>query len=164
MSAGFSFFINRSFEITDSTGKDLMAIFPEGVAIKILAITLRVAHLTKDTAIGRGDPLHRVDRTVGVIKNVHGGIALIIHILGGDLTVFHQLGKECILADKAAFPMRNGHGHQITHRIFGKPGRLVGGDSGGHQTGLVATDAVKGQSGAFFCGFGDFAIRHKTQL
>ena len=73
------------------------------VAVQILTNTLRVAHLTEDTAIGRGDAFNGPNGTIGVEVHIHGGVAGKIHILGSDLSVGSQLVQQFFGAQEAAF-------------------------------------------------------------
>ena len=67
--------------------KDFLVFGERYVLIQIFALALAVTHLAENSAVGRGNALDSEQRTVGVEGGVHGGIALQVNVLGGDLTV-----------------------------------------------------------------------------
>ena len=52
--------------------------------------SLGMCHLTEASAVGRGDTLDRTIGAVDIILLIHGDIAVLIRILGSDLTICEE--------------------------------------------------------------------------
>jgi len=103
-----------------------------------------MAHLAEHAAVRAGNALNGQHRPVGVVAHIHGGHAVQVNILGGNLAVVDQLLQQAVIADKAAFAVADGDQVFIIHIAFAQPGALVGSYAGAHQHALVAVDGVKG--------------------
>ena len=152
------------FKVTYSSLEHLNVVVAGNVLIAAIAEALAVAHLTEDTAIGRSDTLDSKQGAVGVEGSVHGGVAVQVHILGGDLTVLGQFQSQLLACEEAAFAVGDGNIHHIAHIHHAQPGALIGCDPGTDDPALVAADGVEGQSGAGIIGVDDLAVGNQTQL
>ena len=74
-------------EVAHSAFKEGLAFFPGDIPANVSAATFGVSHLAENSATGAGDSLDRKEGAVGVVPDVHAGIAAGIAVLGGDLSV-----------------------------------------------------------------------------
>lgn len=136
-----------SFEVFHGGLEHPQVVIAGNVLIKAGADALTVAHLAEDPAVRRGDALDGVQGIVGVEMHVAGGIALQIHILGGDLAVLRQLPNQGFFCQEPALAVGNGHIVHLPHAGQCQPGGLIGGDTGADDAALVPGDGVEGQRG-----------------
>ena len=54
-----------------------------------------MTHLTEYSSVGRSDTLDSLDGGIGIVANIHCGVAVKVNVLCSDLTVL------CKLLDKA---------------------------------------------------------------
>ena len=80
------------------------------VAVQVVAATLGMAHLAQDAAVGARDALDGECGAVGVDGEIHAGLAVLAHVLRGDLAVGDQLGEHFVIGDKAALAVADGDG------------------------------------------------------
>ena len=123
-----------------------------------------MTHFAEDPAIRRSNALDGAHGAVGVEGGVHGGLALQVNILSGDLAVFRQLLDQGLACQELALAVGNGHIVDIAHLGQAQPGALVGGHPGSYNPALMAADGVEGQGGAGVIGVDDLAVGHQTQL
>ena len=125
---GFSIrcFVIRLLEILNSSLEHTDIVLTGNVAVQVLTDTLTVAHLAEDTAVGAGDALNGEQGAVGVEGGIHGGLAIQIHVLGGDLTILGQLQCQCFGGEEAAFAVGDGNVDDVAHIHQAQPGALVG--------------------------------------
>ncbi|MBQ5902782.1 MAG: V-type ATP synthase subunit A, partial [Alistipes sp.] len=134
------------------------------ILVAACADTLAVAHLTDDTAVGRGDAFDGVQGAVGVECSVHGGVAVQVNVLGSDLTTRSQLLDQSIGSQELAFAVGDGDIDDVANVHQAQPGRLGGSNPGLNDTALVACDGVEGQGGAVCIGVDDLAVGYQAQL
>ena len=134
------------------------------VPVQAGADTLGVAHLAEDPPVGGGNPLHSPGGAVGVEVWVHGGQALQVCVLGGNLAVFRQGFQKLRGTEEAALAMGSGDGADRPGGHPGQPGGLVGDDAGIYDLGLVPPDGIEGEGGAVLVRVPDFAVGHQPQL
>ena len=53
--------------------------------------SLGMCHLTEASAVGRGDTLDRTVRSVDVVLLIHGYVAVLVSVLGSNLSVCKEL-------------------------------------------------------------------------
>ena len=73
-------------EVAHSAFKEWLALFPGDIPANVSAATFGVGHFAENSAAGAGDSLDRKEGAVGVVRNVHAGITVMVAILGGDLS------------------------------------------------------------------------------
>ena len=134
------------------------------VAVQVVAATLGMAHLAQDAAVGARDALDGECGAVGVDGEIHAGLAVLAHVLRGDLAVGDQLGEYLVVGDKAALAVADGDGVGVVQAALRQPRGQIGRDASAHQTALVAADGVKGQRGRIGRGVDDVTIGHQTEL
>ena len=134
------------------------------VAVQVVAATLGMAHLAQDAAVGARDALDGECGAVGVDGKIHAGLAVLAHVLRGDLAVGDQLSEHLVIGDKAALAVADGDGVGVVQAALRQPRGQVGRDAGAHQTALVATDGVERQRGRIGRGVDDVAVGHQAEL
>ena len=92
-----------------------------------------MSHFTEYPAVGGGDALHREERPVGVIADIHGRLSVLIHILCGDLPVLDELFHELRRADEAPLAVRDRNGVQVPDFTGGQPRGFVRCHACGHK-------------------------------
>ncbi len=108
----------------------MQVVVPGYVPVQGGSNPLRMAHLAEYPAVRGGDALYGPDGAVGVSLDVHGGAALQIHVLGGNLPVLRQLLKQFRRAQEPPLPVGDRDADNLPHIPAGKPGRTVGGNPG----------------------------------
>ena len=95
-------------EVADGGLEELHVVVPRDVPVEVRSDALAVAHLAEHAAIGAGDALHGPEGAVGVPVVIQGGLARLVHILGGDLTALGQIPEEGFRGQEAALAMGDG--------------------------------------------------------
>ena len=75
---------------------------------QIVSLPFAVTHLAQNPAVGGGDALDGTDRAVGIPIDIAGGLAVRVHILGGDLAAGNQRAQGVFIGMEPAFTVRNG--------------------------------------------------------
>lgn len=86
-----------------------------------VGITLGVGHFSEHAAARRGDALDGVERAVRVERMLHGGVAIGVAVLGGDLAVGGELRDNVLRGVEFTFAVRNGNGVDRSDFLVGKP-------------------------------------------
>ena len=121
--------------------------FSWNVAADICSAALGMSHLAEDPAAGAGDPLDGEERSIGIMTNIHRGIAFQVAVLGGDLASGGQFLDLFRGGVEFPFPMRDRDTVQVIDAALGEPWGEVGGNAGGHIAGHVTSDVIEGQGG-----------------
>ena len=106
-----------------------------------------MAHLSQNLAVGRDYAFHRHHGAVGVKGRIHGNAPFVVHVLGGNLTVFVKLVENLRLAYELALAVADGHGEYVAGFKIGKPGRFVCAYAHAHNRGNVSADVVESKRG-----------------
>ena len=101
--------------------KDLHILFAVNVHGNCLASSLRVSHLTKDTAIRACDTFDCHVGTVWIPVFVHGHIALIVYILGRYLAICDQAVEPCFVCYETSFTVGSRIAVYTTQFCFCQP-------------------------------------------
>ena len=78
-------------EVAHSAAEERLVFLPGDIPGNVGAAPFGVSHLAEDPATGTGNSFDREKGTVGVVRDVHAGIAVVVAILGGDLAIGGQL-------------------------------------------------------------------------
>ncbi len=98
------------------------------VTVQVVAATLGMAHLAQDAAVGARDALDGECGAVGV-DGIHARLAVLAHVLRGDLAVGDQLGEYLVVGDKAALAVADGDGVGVVQAALRQPRGQVGRDT-----------------------------------
>ena len=82
---------------------------------------LGVGHFSEYPAAGAGDPFDRGERAVGIGGDVHRWDAVFITVLGGDLTVFRELGDDGVTGMKFSFAVGHWHAVNVSGAAVSEP-------------------------------------------
>ena len=113
------------------------------------AAAFGVAHFAKDEAAGAGDAFDGEGALVGVEGLGHGGGAVELGVLGGDLAVGGKGREGGVAGEEAAFAVGDGDGVEVADLAVGEPRGVGVGDAGGDVGGDVARDGVVGEGHLF---------------
>lgn len=102
------------FKISHAGREQLLVLFARHITVQVFSLPLRVAHLAQNPAIRAGDTLDSTHGAVGIPLDIHAGIPIQIHVLGGDLARWPSA------APLSGHPLQNGPLH-------GKPERYGSG-------------------------------------
>ena len=80
------------------------------ILVNIAASALAVAHLAQNASIGAGNALDRQHAAVGVIGQVHGSLAVLVHILGSNLSPWLS---KCNPGDEHMVAISHGEGRFV---------------------------------------------------
>ena len=134
-------------------GKVLHASFEERLVFgagdvlgNVGATAFGVAHLAEDAAAGAGDAFDGEGALVGVEGFSHGGSAIELSVLGGDLAVGDEGVEGFLIGEEAAFAVGDGNGVEVANLTLRKPRGVGVGDAGSDVGGDVTCDGVVGES------------------
>ena len=123
-----------------------------------------MAHFSENPSVRTGDTLDCKQRAIGVKCGIHRRIAVQVHILGSNLSVFCQLFGQFFRSKESAFTVGNGNIYNISHIHQAQPWALIRSDPGSYDPALVAANGIEGQGGASIICIHDLAIRNKAQF
>ena len=84
-------------EVLDRRFEHFDIVVSGNVLVQVFANALAVTHLAEDAAVRAGDTFNGIQAAVGIEAQVHGGLIVQIHILGGNLSVLCQLPDQAFL-------------------------------------------------------------------
>ena len=113
-------------EILHAALEDLHILFAGNILRHRVSASLGMGHLSVHPSVGAGDAFDCHIRTVGIPIFVHGRIALLIYVLGRNLSVGKQSGQPLVGSDEASFSMGNRIDVNTAQFRLLEPRRLVG--------------------------------------
>lgn len=132
-------------EVADASLEDRLVFVAGDVFGDVGAGAFGVAHFAEDASAGAGDALDGSERSVGVVGDVHGGHAVFVAILGGDLAGGGEFGDDFRAGVEAALAVRERDGVNVAGLAVRKPRRERAGDAGVGVAGNVAAEGVVDQ-------------------
>ena len=88
---GYAFVTFNLFKILHAGLEDLHILLTIDIHGYRNISSLGMCHLTEASAVGRGDTLDRTVRSVDVVLLIHGYVAVLVSILGSNLSVCKEL-------------------------------------------------------------------------
>ena len=121
----FLYFFVESLKVLDRTFKHLHIKRAGHVLVKTVSNTLRVAHLTEYSSVGRGNTFYRKCRIVGLVSDIVGGVAIKINVLCCDLSVCRKLAEKRLITEESSLSVRDRNGVDISYLRTCKPSDLL---------------------------------------
>ena len=129
-------------EVADTGLEDRLVFVAGDVFGDLGAGAFGVAHFAEDSTAWAGDAFDGAERSIRIVDDVHGGHAVFVAVLGGDLAGGGEFGDDFRAGVETAFAVGEWDGVNVAGFTVRKPWRERAGDAGVGVARDVAADGV----------------------